>query len=455
MTVQQTTPARPIAVIAPDIATLQTAFLRELETLAAQGRPLCIFLPGTEPSGAALKAVSPALAADLRTLPPALMAQDGAPTAGLINGLSKLSSELQACDAGIVIGIGQHGTLLAGLAGAMADTPFRYGVLDEVRLDVERLEKSGRYTPRHVVKRVRNWATRQSNALVLRNGFRRIDGVLVRSQALRDQLQASGLVHNGQSCRVVPPPFDAETFDAAPLHAIGAGLNFLHIAAPGDRPSLAAFIASASAIAKHGGRAQFQIACLPGHAMIKGRLAEEAAAAKIEIYHLSAGERLIGPASSPAQERPVAVVPERGSDETNPTSHPAGRPTQQPLLMRLLADAHVCSYTPTVHGPLQPVLAALAMGRPLIVSDLPGLNALVHTHGERSAARPDNAVMTNGAVVAAGSAQELATAMAALLRRPDRIAAMCRASRTHALASQHSAAHIALGLGMLDAALGA
>lgn len=85
----------------------------------------------------------------------------------------------------------------------------------------------------------------------------------------------------------------------------------------------------------------------------------------------------------------------------------------------LIAAAHVLVHPSLSEGLPGALLEGLAMGRPLIASDIPGSRTTID---ER----------VNGVLVPAGRAEELATAIQSFLKRPDLIPAMARASRAKA-----------------------
>ena len=85
----------------------------------------------------------------------------------------------------------------------------------------------------------------------------------------------------------------------------------------------------------------------------------------------------------------------------------------------LLEACHVFVYPSVADGMPQPVLDAMAAGRPLIVADVPGCRAAVD---ER----------VNGCLFEPRNAEALAEAMESYLKRPDLIPSMARASRAKA-----------------------
>jgi glycosyltransferase involved in cell wall biosynthesis len=85
----------------------------------------------------------------------------------------------------------------------------------------------------------------------------------------------------------------------------------------------------------------------------------------------------------------------------------------------LLAKSHIFVYPSHAEGMPQPVLEAMAAGRPIITTDVVGCRDTVD---ER----------VNGCLVKAGDAPALAAAMESFLKRPDLIAPIARASRAKA-----------------------
>jgi glycosyltransferase involved in cell wall biosynthesis len=85
----------------------------------------------------------------------------------------------------------------------------------------------------------------------------------------------------------------------------------------------------------------------------------------------------------------------------------------------LLAACHVFVYPSHGEAMPQPILEAMAAGRPIITSDVTGCRETVD---ER----------VNGCIVRAGDAESLATAMESFLKRPDLIPSIARASRAKA-----------------------
>jgi glycosyltransferase involved in cell wall biosynthesis len=85
----------------------------------------------------------------------------------------------------------------------------------------------------------------------------------------------------------------------------------------------------------------------------------------------------------------------------------------------LLADSHIFVYPSHAEGMPQPVLEALAAGRPIITSNIAGCRETVDERVNGCLAEPRNAAA-------------VAEAMESFLKRPDLIASMARASRAKA-----------------------
>jgi glycosyltransferase involved in cell wall biosynthesis len=104
----------------------------------------------------------------------------------------------------------------------------------------------------------------------------------------------------------------------------------------------------------------------------------------------------------------------------------------------LLSQCHVFVYPSHAEGMPQPVLAAMAAGRPIITTNVAGCRDTVD---ER----------VNGCLVEPRNPRALAAAMESFLKRPDLIAPIARASRAKAerfcgIETVNSALIAALGL---------
>jgi len=106
---------------------------------------------------------------------------------------------------------------------------------------------------------------------------------------------------------------------------------------------------------------------------------------------------------------------------------------------QLLGAAHVFVYPGYAEGMPRPLLQALAAGRPIVTTDVAGCREAVEDG-------------VNGCLVRPRDADALAEAMEGLLRRPDRIPAMARASRAKAERFETAAAVRASWLDLLHLA---
>lgn len=100
--------------------------------------------------------------------------------------------------------------------------------------------------------------------------------------------------------------------------------------------------------------------------------------------------------------------------------HPSARfASGKTITSQTIARAHVVVHAGTVDGLVPGVLDALAIARPLIVTDVAGAREVVD---ER----------VNGCCIAPNQVQALADAMLTFIRRPEQLSAMARASRSKA-----------------------
>lgn len=193
------------------------------------------------------------------------------------------------------------------------------------------------------------------------------------------QLEYSGLLAEGASTVVLPGTgVDLEEYGSVPLPAIRRGLTFLMIGELCQSTGVLDYCKAARIVQENSSGAEFLLA---------GRASLEPDAVPLRTL---------------AEFRGVV---EYAGDASNPVS--------------LIERAHVFVYP--AHGTALAfdALPAMAMGRPLIVSDAPGCRELVD---ER----------VNGCMATAGDPRSLAQAMESYLRRPDLIPSMARASRLKA-----------------------
>ncbi len=202
------------------------------------------------------------------------------------------------------------------------------------------------------------------------------------------------VVHNGEDARrliaeeVMPASkpqlvtpgsgVDLAHYAQAPLPLVADGLVFLMLGRLDETSGAGVFAQAAARIKAKGGKARFVLAGSPGQG--SGALSARHAGL------VASGVELPG---FLADVRPA------------------------------IAAAHVIVHPSPSEGLAGALLEALAMGRPVIASDIPGSRQVVD---ER----------VNGSLFAAGDDDALAASIETYLRRPDLIPAMARASRAKA-----------------------
>lgn len=195
----------------------------------------------------------------------------------------------------------------------------------------------------------------------------------------RRSLEREGLLPAGLATRVLPGAgVDLATFAAVPLPSISEGLVFLMIATLDEARGVLDFCKAAERIKARAPQAQFLLA---------GPMGSSATSLKPDVLRAYADAvTFLGPL--------VEVGP-------------------------ALAACHVFVYPSRREGMPRAVLEALASGRPVITTATPGCRDTV-----------DDCV--NGCLVGPGDVSGLEDAMAGLLKRPDLLASMARASRLKA-----------------------
>ena len=191
-------------------------------------------------------------------------------------------------------------------------------------------------------------------------------------------LKKLGVVPEALPVAIIPGAgVDLDSQSVLPLPALGQGLVFLMIASLERRRGVLDYCAAAAAVRQHAPSSRFLFASLPAEGAAAVTCAELAQFADVE--HLGA-----------AADHPDA-----------------------------LGACHVFVYPSCVEGMPQPVLQAMAAGRPILTTNIAGCRDTVD---ER----------VNGCLVAPRDAEALAEAMESYLKRPDLIPAMARASRAKA-----------------------
>lgn len=213
-----------------------------------------------------------------------------------------------------------------------------------------------------------------------RSAFRAADSVVCHNEEDARRLVDARLMPLTKPVTIVPGGgVDLARFAAAPLPPLDNGLVFAMIARLDRAKGVLEFCEAARRIRERSDKVRFVLAGppLPGPG---GLTAGDAAAAS------SGAVELLGD---------VADVRD------------------------VLGAAHVLVLPSRVEGMPRTVLEALATGRPVIVSDIPGARETVD---ER----------VNGVLVPPGDVEALVAAMKSFLKRPDLIASMARASRLKA-----------------------
>jgi glycosyltransferase involved in cell wall biosynthesis len=222
-----------------------------------------------------------------------------------------------------------------------------------------------------------------------RSALRAADAVICHNATDAQLLTTLRLLPARIPVHVVPGGgVDLEHFAFAPLPPADRGLVFAMVARLTRDKGVLEFCAAAKRVRARSDKTRLILAGPPGPAPEGLSLAEVAAASEGAVELLGEVEDV--------------------------------RPT--------LASAHVFVLASHVEGMPRAVLEALATGRPVITSDIPGARDTVD---ER----------VNGVLVPPGDVDALVRAMESFLKRPDLIASMARASR-HKAERRFSAAEV-------------
>lgn len=213
-----------------------------------------------------------------------------------------------------------------------------------------------------------------------------------------------GILADREKCAVVPATgVDVEADEVLPLPAIGQGLVFAMRATADQASGAADFIRAAVLLKPFAPATRFILAVDPpvtSRSIAVDQL-QELAAGVVDV-------RGLGSLSDDVQESPVGQAAAK-----NAAGEPGGH------LENYLAECHVVVHAPLAASAPRVLWQAMAAGRPIIASDIPGCRDTVD---ER----------VNGCLVKPGNVEALSSAMQSFLRRPDLIPAMARASRSKA-----------------------
>lgn len=224
-----------------------------------------------------------------------------------------------------------------------------------------------------------SWLARRALHKRIKAAIGAADIVLFHNAPDRQRLVADGLIGPEHPHLVLPGSgVDLGHYAVAPLPPLGAGFAFLMLGRLARTSGAETFLAAAAMLKEKAPGARFQLA----GARVRG------------------GDAIAGP----ALERAAGAVELLGHlDDVRPA----------------IAAAHVLVHPAPSEGLPGAVLEAMSMGRPVITTDTPGCRQTVD---ER----------VNGILVPPGDAAALAAAMESLLRRPDLLVSMARASRQKA-----------------------
>ena len=274
-----------------------------------------------------------------------------------------LAAGLRASEADVAVGYGLKPMWIAALAAQRAEVPRIVSVVSSLG----DLAAHPEAKPGPVLGWLLRRAFAASHAVVFHN----------RDDAVR--CSAAGLLPPAPSPHVLPGAgVDLAAFPAVPLPDLGRGIVFTMISPLDRTKGVIDFCEAARRIRSRGTGARFVLA---GSA--------------------ATGRHAINPAVVQSYADSVEFI--RVTHDIRP----------------LLASCHVC--VQPSHGEAMPalVLQALATGRPIVATDVPGCRETVD---ER----------VNGVLVAARDPAGLAAGMESILKRPDLIPWMSRASRVMA-----------------------
>lgn len=209
--------------------------------------------------------------------------------------------------------------------------------------------------------------------------LRAADEIILHNRDDLALLRRLGLMSASAPAVVVPGAgVDLVRHTALPLPPLTQGLVFAMIAPLDTRKGVLEYCEAAARVHAHAPNTRFLLAGMPGD----------------------------GPTGLDA----TALAPHRGHVEY------LGPPEDA---RALLAACHIFVYPSHIEGMPQPVLEAMAAGRPIITTDIPGCRETVD-------------VRVNGCLVPPRNAEALADEMESFLKRPDLIAPIARASRAKA-----------------------
>jgi glycosyltransferase involved in cell wall biosynthesis len=347
-----------VLLVATDASSVARNRRELLAAITALGHRVTVMLPAEE---AARPAALSELAVAVSPVPDAVRL--GPVTLPPSRLKRRLCEAIRACDPDIVIAA--TGWLMAPALRAASTVGVACIMAHFTRLDRELLG----------IGRGLAWPGRRRLGEALAGA----NGVILHNEADLGALRSSGLLPADIGIVVVPGGgVDLERFAETALPPLAGGLTFAMIARHEERTGALVFCEAAQQVKARSPSSRFVLAGPDG-----------------------SGSRAIGRERLAAFAGVVDVLCDL--DDVRPT----------------LAKAHVVVLPSRREGMARILLEALAIGRPLIVSSVPGCRETVD---ER----------VNGVVVPPDDAEALAAAMESYLRRPDLMPAMARASRLKA-----------------------
>lgn len=223
------------------------------------------------------------------------------------------------------------------------------------------------------------FAVRQATKALYARAFKASDAVIFQNEDDLATLRGLGLLPEGLPAHIVAGSgVDLDAFPACPLPSLEGGIDFLMIARLVRYKGVFEFCEAARALRARGAQARFRL--------IGGVESGPAAFKPAEIARFGDAVEYLGPRTDIAAQ---------------------------------IAAAHIYVLPSYGEGMPRTVLEALAVGRPVITTDVAGC---------RSTVLPG----VNGTLVPPRDAEALRQAMEGFLKRPDRIAPMAAASRRRA-----------------------
>ncbi len=293
--------------------------------------------------------------------------REGFDPSAQVRNLAALSRAFKSEKVDAVLGLGLNGAVLAALSGRMARVARVVSVIDEIAIELRSARGLRQRVRRETTRRLYGVALSRSHAAVFQN------------EDDPHRLVELGAMPRGIEVHVVGGSgVDLQSVGQQVLPPIVDGLTFLMAAPLLEHKGVVTYCRAAKLMSQRQSRAHWQLLGPPG-----------VGPAAISLEQLS------------ALDAPIEYLGPDGD------------------LIEALGRAHVFVLPSELEGMPEAVVHALAVGRPIITSDIPGCRETVDE-------------VVNGILVPPGDAEALAKAMESILRRPDLIPSMARASRKKA-----------------------